>query len=129
MFCKDIRKWFCLAAGILGIILIGLGVFLLADGFGFEAVIIGTIVSGILLLVICGLCKNKKLSCIACLLLILITLFLIITGILTIIFVFDLVVALLLIGLGIVTFVLVVICLIVKLSNVAIYKGGTPGSY
>jgi hypothetical protein len=126
MYYSDPRKLFCLAAGILGIALIGLGVFLLATGFSFEAVTIGTIISGIVLLVVCGLTKCMKLHCLACLLLLLITLFLIITGILTILFTGNLVVALILIGLGIIALILDVICLILKLCRVVIDNREPP---
>lgn len=120
---KDPRKLFCLATGLLGFILIGLGVFLLATGFGFDAVTIGTILSGIVLLVVCGLTKCMKLHCLVCLLLLLIALFLIIIGILTIFRVLDLIVALILIGLGVIALVLLVLCLILKLCRVTIDKG------
>ncbi|MBP7175696.1 MAG: hypothetical protein KBA53_05685 [Thermoclostridium sp.] len=123
MYCKDPRRLFCLAVGVLGIVLIGLGVFLLAKGFCFEAVTIGTIISGIILLVICGLTKCRKLHCLACLLLLLITLFLIIIGILTI-FSGSLVLALILISLGIIALILDVVCLIIELCRVVPDKGG-----
>jgi len=120
MYFRDPRRLFCLAAGVLGIILIGLGVYLLATGFSFEAVTIGTIVSGIVLLVVCGLTKCMRLHCLACLLLLAITLFLIITGILTILFTGNIVVALILISLGIIALLLDVICLILQLCRVAV---------
>ncbi|NLO38490.1 MAG: hypothetical protein GX115_03320 [Ruminiclostridium sp.] len=122
MCYKDHRRLFCLAVGILGIFLIGLGVFLLATWFCFKAVTIGTIISGIILLVVCGLTKCVKLHCLACLLLLLITLFLVIIGILTI-FTGSFVVALILIGLGIIALILDVVCLILKFCRVAPDKG------
>jgi len=122
MCYKDHRRLFCLAVGILGIFLIGLGVFLLATWFCFKAVTIGTIISGIILLVVCGLTKCVKLHCLACLLLLLITLFLVIFGILTI-FRGSLVVALILIGLGIIALVLDVVCLILKFCRMTPDKG------
>jgi hypothetical protein len=120
MYYSDPRKLFCLAAGILGVVLIGLGVFLLATGFSFEPATIGTIISGIILLIVCGLTKCMKLHCLACLLLLLITLFLVITGILAIFFSGSLVVAFILIGLGIIALFLGVICLILKFCRVAV---------
>lgn len=125
MYFSDPRKLFCLASGILGIVLVGLGVFLLAFGFSFEAVTIGTIISGIVLLVVCGLTKCMKLHCLACLLL-LITLFLIIIGILAIFFTGSFIVALILIGLGVIALILVVICLILKLCRVAVDSKEPP---
>lgn len=123
MYNRDPRKWFCLAAGVLGIVLVGLGVYLLATGFSFEAVTIGTIISGIVLLAVCGLTKCMKLHCLACLLLLLITLFLLITGILTIFFTGNLVIALILISLSVIALILEVLCLILQLYRVTIEKG------
>ncbi len=126
MYYRDPRKLFCLAAGILGIVLIGLGVFLLATGFSINAITIGTIVSGIVLLVVCGLSKCMRLHCLTCLLFLLITLFLIIAGILTILFTGSLIVALILIGLGIIALILDVVCLILKLCRITVDKGEPP---
>ena len=120
MYYSDPRKLFCLAAGILGVVLIGLGVFLLATGFSFAPATIGTIISGIVLLVVCGLTKCMKLHCLACLLLLLITLFLVISGILSIFSPGGFVVAFILIGLGIIAFFLDVICLILKFCRVVV---------
>lgn len=120
MYSSNPRKLFCLAAGILGVVLIGLGVYLLATGFSFTPVTIGTIISGIVLLVVCGLTKCMKLHCLACLLLLLITLFLVIVGFLSIFFGGGFIVAAILIGLGIIALILDVICLILKLCRVVI---------
>ncbi|MGI6123172.1 MAG: hypothetical protein ACOYIG_03140 [Acetivibrionales bacterium] len=47
--CKRIL---CIGTIVLGLILVGLGAFLLATGFAIDAITIGVIVAGILLLVI-----------------------------------------------------------------------------
>ena len=113
---KDSNKNFCFAAGLLGLILIGLGVFLLATSFGLTFVTIGVIVAGILLLVLGCFGKCLKVSCLMCLLLTLITLFLIIAGILAILS-GQVVIGLILIGLGVLTALLNVVCLIFSLDQ------------
>jgi hypothetical protein len=50
MFKNDCRKLICLASSILGLILVGLGVYLLVSGLGFAIITIGTIVAGVVLL-------------------------------------------------------------------------------
>ncbi|NLB79747.1 MAG: hypothetical protein GX796_13170 [Clostridiaceae bacterium] len=106
------KKILCIGTTILGLILIGLGVFLLATGFPLSFITIGVIVAGILLLVIGRLGKCLKAPGLLCLLLTLITLFLIITGVLAIALLFALTIGLILIGLGVLTLLLTVICLI-----------------
>lgn len=108
----DCKKILCFATTVLGLILVGLGVFLLATAFPLTFITIGVIVAGILLLVIGCLGKCLKIPGLLCLLLTLITLFLIITGVLAIVLIFSLVVGLILIGLGVLTLLLTVICLI-----------------
>ena len=126
MLCKDAQRIFCLTAGLLGVVLIGLGVFLLATSFPLGIITIGTIISGIILLVICGLTKCARFHCLACLLLLLKGLILIISGILTLILIFDLVIGLILISLCIIALILTVICPVFRLCcNVGI-KGGPP---
>jgi len=112
-----------LLVGLLGLILIGLGVFLITQTFPIIAISIGTIIGGILLL-LCVCCIPKcshHLKLLCCILLIVLTLFLIITGILSIIFgplpLLGLIVGLILIGLGIVAFLLGLLCLIFKLCD------------
>ncbi|NLL66925.1 MAG: hypothetical protein GX236_04395 [Clostridiaceae bacterium] len=107
--CKRIL---CIGTIVLGLILVGLGAFLLATGFAIDAITIGVIVAGILLLVIGCLGKCLKIPGLLCFLLTLITLFLIITGILAILLVGSLVIGLILIGLGVLTLLFTVICLI-----------------
>lgn len=123
MFKNDTRKLFCFLASLLGVVLIGFGVFLLATGFGIEFITIGVIVSGILLLIAGCLGKCVKAPCLVCLLLTLITLFLIISGILALLFGGGLIVPLILIGLGILSLLLTVVCLIFNLCKVIVYKG------
>lgn len=124
---KGDRKIFCLAAGILGIVLIGLGVFLFAASFG-TIITIGTIISGILLLVICSLTRCVRFHCLACLLLLLIGLFLVISGIVTLtgFGLIGFVTGLILIGLGIIALVLATICFILRLCCSDGDKGGPP---
>jgi hypothetical protein len=113
---------FCLASGLLGLILIGFGVFLLVTGFFLDFITIGSILSGIILLLICVLIRKMKTLCLVCLLLTLITLFLIIGGVLVIILslLTAFVTGLILIGLGILTLLLNVVCLILKICNIKI---------
>ncbi len=106
------RKLLCVATTVLGLILIGLGVFLLASSFPLSFITIGVIVGGLLLLVIGCLGKCLRIPGLLCLLLTLITLFLIITGVLAIVLLFSIVIGLILIGLGVLTLLLTVICLI-----------------
>ncbi len=125
MLLKDSRTVFCFAAGLLGIALIALGIFLLFFPFCFSFVAIGTIIAGVLLLLVCCLSKCKKNLCWLCLLITLITLFLIISGILTLVLE-GLVVGLILIGLGILALLLNVVCLISKLCGKAVLKPAEP---
>ncbi|MGI6086110.1 MAG: hypothetical protein ACOYIF_11875 [Acetivibrionales bacterium] len=104
------KKILCFATTVIGLILVGLGVFLLATGFAISFITIGVIVAGILLLVIGCLGKCLKIPGLLCLLLTLITLFLIIAGVLAISV--SLIIGLILIGLGVLTMLLTVICLI-----------------
>ena len=106
------KKILCFATTVLGLILVGLGVYLLATGFPLSFITIGVIVAGILLLVIGCLGKCLKIPGLLCLLLTLITLFLIITGVLAIVLIGSLVIGLIVIGLGVLTLLLTVICLI-----------------
>lgn len=115
MFIKDWCKIFCFVAGLLGLILIGLGVFLLATSFTLDFVTVGIIVAGILLLFL-GCTKCFKIPCILCILLALITLFLIIAGILAIL-AGQIVIGLILISLGVLTLLLTVVCLIFKICG------------
>lgn len=124
MYGNDPRRLFCLAAGVLGIVLIGLGLFLLTTGFSLTLITVGTILAGIVLLVVCGLTKCMKLHCLACLIMLLVTLFLIISGILTIISTEEIIIALVLISLGIIALILESVCLILKLCRVVVDKGG-----
>ncbi len=108
MLFKPCNKFLCIASTLLGLILIGLGVFLLATGFGLAFITIGTIIAGILLLVLgCFIKKPVAL----CFLLALVTLFLIIVGILAILFAGALIIGLILIGLGIIALLLAVVCI------------------
>ncbi len=128
MCIKDSRRFFCLAVGLLGLILIGLGVNLLATFFPLRFITIGTIVAGILLLILCCLVKCNKIPCVFCLLLTLVSLYLIISGILAIIFIFSLIIGLILIGLGVLSVLLTAVCLILQLCGVTFYKtGSSPG--
>lgn len=106
------KKLLCFATTVLGLILVGLSVFLLETGFPLNFITIGVIVGGLLLLVIGFLGKCLKIPGLLCLLLTLITLFLIITGVLAIVLIFSSVIGLILIGLGVLTLLLTVICLI-----------------
>ena len=90
-----------------------MGAFLLATGFSVTAITIGVIVAGVLLFAIGCLRKCLDLPGLLCLLLTLITLFLIIAGILAILFAAALVVGLILIGLGALA-ALLPICLIIR---------------
>ena len=106
------RKLLCVATTVLGLIFIGLGVFLLASSFPLSFITIGVIVGGLLLLVIGCLGKCLRIPGLLCLLLTLITLFLIITGVLAIVLISSIVIGLILIGLGVLTLLLTAICLI-----------------
>lgn len=116
MQTRNCNKILCLASVILGLILIGLGVFLLTSGFPIDAITIGVIVAGILLLVLGCFGKCFKFLCIFCVLLTLVTLFLIISGILALLIGF-LVIGLILISLGILTLILAAICFVLKLCD------------
>lgn len=122
MFAKDSRKLFCLLAGLLGLVLVGFGVFLLSIFF-FDFITIGTIVSGILLLVSCCITKCHKVPCIVCLILTIITLFLILSGVFSV-FIGALITGSILIGLGVLAALLTAICLIFQFCGVAILKCG-----
>lgn len=108
------RKILCFATTLLGLILVGLGVYLLATGFPLAFIVVGVIVAGILLLVIGCLGKCLRIPGLLCLLLTLITLFLIITGILAILFIGAIDIGLTLIGLGVLSVLLTAICLITR---------------
>lgn len=123
MFKNDCRKLFCIASNILGLVLIGLGVYLLATGFGLDFITIGTIVAGIVLLLFSCLTKCVKIPCLFCLLLTLISLFLIIAGILAILLLVEIIIGLILIGLGVISAILTALCLIINLCCVTVHKG------
>lgn len=106
------KKLLCIGTIVLGLVLIGLGAFLLATGFPLSFITIGVIIGGILLLVIGCLGKCLRIPGLLCLLFALIALFLIIAGVLAIVLIFSIVIALILIGIGVLTLLLAVICLI-----------------
>ena len=122
MFKKDCRKIICLASSILGLILVGLGVYLLVSGLGFDIITIGTIVAGVVLLALSCVTKCIKVPCLFCLLLLLISTFLIIAGIITLLLV-DIVVGLIFIGLGVLSVVLTSLCLFINLCCITVHKG------
>ncbi len=108
------QRILCLGTLLLGLVLVGLGVFLLATGFGITTITIGIIVAGILLLAIGCLRKCLDFPGLLCLLLALVTLFLIITGVLAILFAGEIIIGPILIGLGVLALLLTVICLIFR---------------
>lgn len=116
------KKILCISSIILGLILIGLGVFLLASGFAIETITIGVIVGGILLLISGCIKKCTNIPGLLCILLTLVTLFLIISGILAIIFVGALLEGLILIGLGVLAALLTAICLINRCCCRDVYR-------
>ncbi|HLV09936.1 MAG TPA: hypothetical protein VKY40_07000 [Halanaerobiales bacterium] len=104
------RNTFCIIVAILGFILLGLGIYLITVDFALTVVSIGAVLSGVLLLV-CGCAPNcLRHRPFICLLLVLVGLFLIITGILAIILVEELVIGLIVIGLGIISLLLGILC-------------------
>jgi hypothetical protein len=113
---KDTNRTFCMVSVVLGLILIGLGVFLLATMFPLDFITIGVIVAGILLLVFGCFRKCLRVSCWMCLLLVLIALFLIITGILAILSC-QITIGLILIGLGVLAAILTALCLFFRLEE------------
>ena len=121
MFKKDCRKIICLASSILGLILVGLGVYLLVSGLGFDIITIGTIVAGVVLLALSCVTKCIKVPCLFCLLLLLISTFLIIAGIITLLLV-DIVVGLIFIGLGVLSVVLTSLFLFINLCCITVHK-------
>jgi len=104
---KSCRRPVLIASGILGFLLIVFGVVLLGLGLGPDFIIIGSIIAGVLLLLLLGVSqflRNKRILCIA---LVLVALFLIIGGILAL----PGVIGLTSIGLGVVAAILAVLCL------------------
>ncbi|MDI9483758.1 MAG: hypothetical protein QM315_11320 [Bacillota bacterium] len=122
MFKNDCRKLICLASSILGLILVGLGVYLLVSGLGFAIITIGTIVAGVVLLVLSSVTKCIKVPCLFCLLLLIISIFLIIAGIISLLLV-DIVIGLIFIGLGVISTILTALCLFINLCCVTVHKG------
>ena len=107
--------------------MIGLGVYLLTTGFSLSYVTIGLIIAGLLALLsgCAGTCK--KYTCLVCLLLTLITLFLFITGMISFIFAGVLVIPIILGSLGILAINLNTLCLILKFRRITVY-GDSSGS-
>lgn len=122
MFKKNIINLFCLLLSIFGVVLIGLGAYLLATYFALRFVTIGLIVAGVLALLSGCSGSCKKHSCLVCILLIIITIFLFIAAILSFLYAGALVIALVLIGLAILAINLTTICLFLKLRTVIVYS-------
>jgi hypothetical protein len=122
MFKNDCRKFICLASSILGLILVGLGVYLLVSGLGYAIITIGTIVAGVVLLVLSCVTKCIKVPCLFCLLLLIISIFLIIAGIISLLLV-DIVIGLIFIGLGVISAILTALCLFINLCSITVHKG------
>jgi len=122
MFKNDCRKLICLASSVLGLILVGLGVYLLVSGLGFDIITIGTIVAGVVLLLLSCVTKCIKVPCLFCLLLLIISTFLIIAGIITLILV-DTVIGLIFIGLGVLSAILTSLCLFINLCGITVHRG------
>ncbi|WP_097017598.1 hypothetical protein [Orenia metallireducens] len=109
MFANRDLSLFRLALIVLGFILLGFGVFLATQLSPNAPVIaIGTILSGVFLLVDC--CFRRCHSILLCLLLVVITLFLIISGILSLIG--ATIIGIIFISLGIISLLLSVICFV-----------------
>jgi len=122
MFKNDCRKLICLASSILGLILVGLGVYLLVSGLGFAIITIGTIVAGVVLLLLSCVTKCIKVPCLFCLLQLIISIFLIIAGIISLLLI-DTIIGLIFIGLGVISAILTALCLFINLCSITIHKG------
>lgn len=98
---------FLIAAGIMGFLLIVFGVVLLGLGItGYDYAIIGTVVSGLLLLITVGAYHLLHRKSILCVILALVTLFLVIAGIVAL----PSIIGYVLIGLGVASLVLTALC-------------------
>ena len=97
MLVKEYCAW---EPSLLGLVLVGLGVFLLATGFGITTITIGIIVCRYFACYRLPACKCLDFPGLLCLLLALVTLFLIITGVLAILFAGEIIIGPILIGLG-----------------------------
>ncbi len=112
------KKMFCFSVSLMGLVLIGLGIYLLATSFALAYITIGTIVSGVLMLFFAFLPRCFKFPVLICLLLTIVTLFMLITGILAILAA-ETVIGLILIGLSVLTLLLNATCLIISLLGSA----------
>lgn len=106
---RECKRILCIASGLLGLILVGLGVFLLAAGIGSVGVTVGVFIAGLILLFLGCFGKCLSIKWLLCILLALIAVFLVIAGILTLL-TCPFAVGLILIGLGVLTAILAAVC-------------------
>lgn len=104
---RSCKRPVLIASGILGFLLIVFGVVLLGLGIGVDFIIIGTIIAGVLLLLLLGVSHFLRNNRILCFALVLVALFLIIGGIIAP----PGIIGLTSIGLGVVAAILAVLCL------------------
>lgn len=106
---RECRRILCIATGLLGLILVGLAVFLLATGSCLVGITVGLFVAGLILLFLGCFGRCLSVKWLLCWLLALIAVFLVIAGILTLL-TGAVVIGLILIGLGVLTAILAAIC-------------------
>lgn len=102
---------FCIAVAIFALILIALGAFLITIAFA-APISIGLIVAGILLLISC--CSKFVPQIVCCILLVIVSLFLVVIGIISLLS--NLVIGIILIVLALLALILIVICFAITMG-------------